>query len=99
MLTARAAALISSSDHIGTRCERWSRDGPPGPFSPLISTFDTSIAIRAVRIAIATNAQRQSPNWAKSPPVTGPINVATAHIADTSADPRVHSHWGSAELI
>ena len=57
------------------------------------------MAISAVRIAIAPNAHRQNPNWANSPPVAGPTTVATPHIADTSAEPRVHSDRGSAELI
>ena len=99
MLTASAAAPINISDQYGTGCRGSSGGGAPSSFSPFRSTFNTSIAIRAVSVAIKTNAQRQSPNWANSPPVTGPTNVATAHIVDTSAEPRVQSHCGSTELI
>src|SRR5271163_2175900 len=99
MLTASAAAPINITDKSGTGCRGSPGGGALSSFSPLVRAFDTSVAIKAVRNAIATNAQRQSPNWAKSPPVTGPTNVATAHIVDTSAEPRVQSHCGSAELI
>ncbi|CKU94447.1 Uncharacterised protein [Mycobacterium tuberculosis] len=57
------------------------------------------MAINAVSNVITPNAHRHSPSCAKRPPVAGPISVATPHIADTSAEPRVHSDLGKVELI
>ena len=45
------------------------------------------------------NAHRHNPNCANRPPIAGPTTVATPHIADTSAEARVHSERGSAALM
>src|SRR5271166_1722115 len=95
-LTANAAAPISTSDHTGTLGAGVSA---PGWARPAVSAIGTSIAISPVRIAIATNAHRHKPNCANRPPVAGPTTVATPHIADTSAEARVHSERGSAALM
>ena len=52
-----------------------------------------------VRITNDPKAQRQIPNWAKIPPIAGPMITLTPHIADTNADALVHNQFGSAELI
>ena len=70
-----------------------------GSAPPAGRAIGTSTAINAVSTAIATNAHRQRPNCANKPPVAGPTTVATPHIADTSAEPRVHSDGGSAALM
>lgn len=93
-LTASAATPMISSDHTGTFIR-----GMAGAGSTRASATGTSSAISAVRTAITTKAQRQIPSCANSPPVAGPTTVATPHIADTSAEPRVHNQRGSAELI
>ena len=52
-----------------------------------------------VMITNDPKAQRQIPNWAKIPPIAGPMITLTPHIADTNADALVHNQFGSAELI
>ena len=59
----------------------------------------TNAAIAIVAIASDPKAQRQIPNWANTPPIAGPMMTLTPHIADTNADARVHSQFGSAALI
>ena len=95
-LTVSAAAPNNKSDQTGIF---GSGAAPLGSTRPAGSTIGTSAAIAAVSIATAPNAQRHSPNWAKKPPVAGPIIVATPHIADTSAEARVHNACGRAALI
>ena len=95
-LIASAAAPSSSSDHTGIL-------GIAGR-SPSFRrragrALGTSAAMTAVMIANDPKAQRQIPNWAKIPPMAGPMITLTPHIADTSADARVHSQLGSAALI
>ena len=96
-LIASAAAPSSSSDHTGMRG---------------IADGARSLGCRAGRAPGTSSrhgrgqdrpddpkAQRQIPNWAKIPPIAGPMITLTPHIADTSADALVHSQLGSAELI
>lgn len=93
-LTASAATPMISSDQTGTFIL-----GMPVVGLTRASATGTNRAISTVRTAIATNAQRQMPNCANRPPVVGPTTVATPHIADTSAEPRVHNQRGRAELM
>src|ERR1700752_1267650 len=95
-LTASAAAPISTSDHTGSLI---AGIAALGSTRPAPSAIGTNMAINAVRIAIATKAHRHNPNCANRPPVAGPTNVATPHMADTSAAARVHSERGSAALM
>ena len=95
-LIVNAAIPNSSSDHTGILSTGAASLGSTRPAG---STLGTSTAIAAVSTAIATNAQRHSPNWAKKPPAAGPSTVATPHIADTSAEALVHSERGRAVLI
>ncbi|PQM48538.1 hypothetical protein C1Y40_01252 [Mycobacterium talmoniae] len=93
-LTASAAAPRISSDRTGIRI------GSPGCSSrPAGSTTLTATAIATVSIASAENVHRHSPHRAKKPPTAGPHQGADPHIADTSADARVHSALGSTALI
>ncbi|SKU21939.1 Uncharacterised protein [Mycobacteroides abscessus subsp. abscessus] len=52
-----------------------------------------------MRAVSVPNAHRQSPHWAKRPPAAGPAKVPTPHIAEVSADARVHRRCGSAKLM
>src|SRR6202012_2654759 len=98
-LTVSAAAPNNSSDHTAIFSAGPALKMPVWSPRPAGSTIGTSAAIAAVSTATAPNAQRHSPNWAKKPPIAGPTTVATPHIADTSADARVHNACGSAALI
>src|SRR5690349_10315815 len=94
-LTARAAVPSRTSDQMGIGLR-----GSPTSASPRAGrATGTRTAITAVRITRTPKAQRQEPNWAKSPPAAGPTSVPTPHIAETSAEALVHNELGSAVLI
>ncbi len=89
-LTATVAAVTSSSDTTGTGAR-------VVPCPPRGSARGTSTPHTAAITAIATNASRQPPNCANSPPSAGPTKLPTPYIADISALPRVHNRCGSAD--
>ena len=95
-LIASAAAPSNSSDHTGIR---GIADGGPSLGRRAGSAPGTRAAMAAVMITNDPKAQRQIPNWANIPPTAGPMMTLTPHIADTRADARVHSQFGSAELM
>ena len=95
-LTVSAAVPNSVTDHTGTFSAGSTSSGSTRRAG---NTNGTSTAIARARITMTPNAQRHKPNWAKRPPAAGPVTVATPHMADTSAEARVHSDRGRAVLM
>ena len=89
----------AEADEMGARIELLDANGDTVRQNADIQTLITKGVDVVIMNANDPKAQRQIPNWANTPPTAGPTMTLTPHIADTSADARVHNQFGSAALI